>query len=150
MIKKILLVSLWTAALTLCVPFIAALIFIAYLRVTLHGAAPSEHQHQSFVTILTFLTQITVPIALLIGVFGFLPGTRLKTTSPSPSKWAKWCYRFCVAVALFAMLVSLCWDSTIWDVLGTTPMIFALGVALIDKYTQKRSIQQAPLHEFHP
>jgi hypothetical protein len=133
MIRKILFVTLWTAALSICVTFIVVLLSAAYLRVTLHGARPSEQSHQFMVALWTYTPQITIPLALLAGVFGWLPGTRLQATSSSPSEWARWCYRLCAAVALFSLVISIWWDRKVWNVLGIVPMFFALGTALIDK-----------------
>jgi hypothetical protein len=138
MIKKILMVGLWTAVLTFCSLFITVLLCVAYLRVTLHGARPSEHTHETMVTLWTSVPGIVAPIALSIGVFGFLPGTRRPANSPNPSEWTKWIYRLCVAVALFAMPVSFFWDNIVSDVLATAAPLFALGVALIDKYARKQ------------
>ena len=84
MIKKVLLVGLWTGALAFGVFFIVAFLGIAYLRIKLHGATPSERDHQIFSNISIYASQITPPIALLLGVFGLLPGTRLSANSPSP------------------------------------------------------------------
>jgi hypothetical protein len=136
-IKKILLVGLWTVALSLCSSLIAVVLCVAFSRAVFHGAAVTEHVRRNMESIWTYAPQIAAPIALLAGIFGLLPGTRLQRNAPSPSEWARWCYRFSVMVVLFAMVVSMRWDSTLWNVLGTTPIIFALGVALIDKYTQK-------------
>jgi L-asparagine transporter-like permease len=137
MIKKILFVSLWAAGLPFVTTFIVILLCAAYLRMTLHGAIPSEHVHQTILAISTYTSQFTFPIALLLGVFGWLPGTRLRANSSSPSEWAKWCYRLCVAVALFTLVVSIFFPDTVWDVLSITSAVVALGVALIDKYSPK-------------
>jgi len=134
MIKKILLVALWTVVLPFCASIIVMLVCVAYLKVTLHGARPSEQTHETVVNLWTFTSQVAQPLVLLLGVFGWLPGTRLRTNAPSPSRWAKWCYYVGVTALFLASVISIFGHGHLWDILAIALLVFLLGVALIDKY----------------
>lgn len=147
MIKKILLVTLWTVTLPVCASFIVILVCIAYLKVTLHGANPGEQTRDTVETIWTYAFQITQLVAMLLGVFGRLPGTRLRPNSPSPSRSARWCYRVAVAALLVDWVISIFSHAAIWDGFAIMLLICILAIALVDKYTgrTRTPVNETPL-----
>jgi hypothetical protein len=144
MIKRILLVSLWTASLSVGAGLVTLLLCAAYTRATLPGAAPDKHQYQIMENIWMYAFAVAQPIALLLGLFGVLPGTRLKPNYVRPSGGTMWCYRVSASVALVAVLISVFWDSKVWDALGIACLVFALCVAVVERYTRSRQNHHRP------
>jgi len=146
MIKKILLTILWTVALTFGAVFGAVFLCVTYLKMTLQSARPDEHTHDIVISIWTYTSQIAPPIAFLLGVFGWLPGTRLRANSPVPSPWAKWCYHIGFAAFFLDSVISIFCHGSAWDILAIVLLVFLLGVAVIDKYIgrAKRSVNETP------
>jgi len=146
MIKKILLTILWTVVLTFCACMAAFLLCAGYLKVTLHGARPGDHTREIVLSTWTYTSQIAQPIAFLLGALGWLPGTRLRTNSPVPSPWAKWCYHIGFAAFFLDSVISIFCHGSAWDILAIVLLVFLLGVAVIDKYIgrAKRSVNETP------
>jgi hypothetical protein len=79
MLKKIIFVILWTAILPVCTTvgtaFLAGLYSWGIIFIT--GSRPSDVARHMMANIWTYSGMIMTPVALLLGVLGMLPGTRL-------------------------------------------------------------------------
>ena len=78
--KKIAFVILWTTVLPLCatlaVAFLAALCSWGIILIT--GSRPSDTTRHIMGETWTYSGLVMIPVALILGVLGVLPGTRLK------------------------------------------------------------------------
>ena len=137
MLKKLFFTCLWVVVLSL----LAGVTTVGVFIVSTHGNSdprPYAERRQAVGHLGRTVSLAAMPVALLLCVFGVLPGTRLKEAQRATSKPLKWIYRGATVAALCGMLFSLSGFDDFGDILTLVALGIAITAAGFEAYMRRK------------